>query len=190
MAAMNVPGAAAWSALVGGHGALLAAMPDVGTIAAAISTIGLGLLGLYVIAVRQITQAKIDATRAWEEAQKGSLTAQLAQMQADAARSRDDAARQMADLDESLKKARESLHMLRDEYQAERMRLQGEIASLTDELHATRQELASMRVEYRKLLGRIETRGRKNEARLDAIDGGSDDDHDADAARPKAPADA
>jgi hypothetical protein len=174
MAALSVPAPAAWSALVGGHGALLAAMPDVGTIAAAISTIGLGLLGLYVIAVRQITQAKIDASRAWEEAQKGSLTAQLAEM------------------NESLKKARESLHALRDEYQAERMRLQGEIASLTAELHATRQELASMRVEYRRLLATMDLRSRKNEARLDAIDGGPDDDrdHDADPARPRAPADA
>lgn len=148
--AMSRPIAAISAA--GGHLAILAASIDVGAIAFGITGIGAATVGLYVLAIRQINAAKIEAKRAWDEANKDTLSAQNVRLMDQVKTLQEATAAASKEMQESLQKARDSLHLLRNEANAERLRLTEEIARLTDELHSTRQELNAMRVEYRRLL--------------------------------------
>jgi signal transduction histidine kinase len=116
---------------------------DAAAVLGLLTTVGVGLAGLYVMVRKQITQAHIDAKRAWDEANKGSLAVQ------------------MEELNVNLEKARHSLHELRNEAAEREAHLQDEIETLKGELTAAREELHQLRPEYRRLLELIATTERR-----------------------------
>jgi hypothetical protein len=162
VAVATVPGRILWGVVGAGHLLMFAKLPDVATLTAAVSGLAIALLGLYTVGLKQITAAKIDAAKAWEEANKGSLAAQLAALKD-----------QNTEAQSSIDKARDSLHALRNEAQAEQLRLREQIEELKAELHATREDLKSTRAEYRLLLQTTRQArdiAKGNKVRLDRID--------------------
>lgn len=111
---MTIERGLAAAGVVCGNGLAWAQSITVGGAVTAVTAVGGAIVGLVVLGIREISRARLEARRQWEESNRSSLAAQNTELQA------------------SIAKLRSSLHEFRDE-SAARVALHSEEV---DRLHA------------------------------------------------------